>query len=544
MSKCALLLLVISSALAEAPSASDSGREWKVRRHSKAHHRGHKGAAAIQADVCVFGGTSAGVVAAAEAARLGKTVVLAEPGNHLGGMSSGGLGATDTGTIAAIGGISREFYRRIGQHYGVGERFTFEPHVAEQVFQDLIAEAGVPVYFQERLASVQKDGTRITQIAMESGDVFRASMFIDATYEGDLMARAGVSYVVGRESNATYGETLNGIRSGAAGHQFSVAVDPYLEPGNPDSGLLPFVQDDTGGAVGQGDARIQAYNFRLCLTQNSAIRVPVDPPADYNPDRYELLARYLEARVAAGQSTALSNFMNISAMPNGKTDVNNNGGFSTDFIGGNWDYPDADYQTRAGIRDAHESYTRGLLTFLATSPRVPDGLRSQMQSWGLCGDEFPDTGGWPHQLYVREARRMVSDYVMTERNCRSQLTATDSVGLASYTMDTHNAQRIARSGRAFNEGDVQTGVPQPYPISYRSIIPTASECENLLLPVTLSASHVAHGSIRMEPVFMILGHSAAAAASLAIDGGTSVQSVDIDALQAQLLAENQILTWN
>lgn len=544
MSKFALLLLVISSALGETQSASGWGREWKVRRHPKAHHRGNQGAAAIQADICIYGGTSAGVVAAAEAARLGKTVVLAEPGNHLGGMSSGGLGATDTGTIAAIGGISREFYRRIGQHYSVAERFTFEPHVAEQVFQNLIAEAGVPVYFQERLASVEKDGTRITQIAMESGDVFRASMFIDATYEGDLMARAGVSYVVGRESNATYGETLNGIRSGAAGHQFSVAVDPYVEPGNPDSGLLPFVQDDTGGVVGQGDARIQAYNFRLCLTQSPAIRVPIDPPPDYDPDRYELLARYLEARVAAGQSTVLTNFMNISAMPNGKTDVNNNGGFSTDFIGGNWDYPDADYQTRAAIRDAHESYTRGLLTFLATSPRVPDNLRAQMQSWGLCGDEFLDTAGWPHLLYVREARRMVSDYVMTERNCRSQVTVTDSVGLASYTMDTHNAQRIARSGRAFNEGDVQTGVPQPYPISYRSIIPTASECENLLVPVTLSASHVAHGSIRMEPVFMILGHSAAAAASLAIDGGTSVQSVDIDALQAQLLADSQILTWN
>jgi hypothetical protein len=524
----------------------------------------------IEADLCVYGATAGGVAAAVQAARMGKTAVIAEFGKHVGGLTSGGLGATDIGNKAAIGGIAREFYHRIAQHYANSNawRFeqreeyfaqrggrstvsdlnaadatmwTFEPHVAEDVFFQMLNEAKVGVYFQQRLASVQKEGGRITEIAMENGKVYRAQMFIDTTYEGDLMAKAGVSHTVGREGNTKYNETLNGIRAETPKHQFTVAVDPYLKPGDPASGLLPFIQPGDGGKPGEGDACVQAYNFRLCYTQDPANRLPHRKPAKYAPTQYELLARYLEALVAAGHKPQLKAFWNPIWMPNGKTDINNNGGFSTDFIGANYAYPEADYATREKIWQEHEDYIRGFVYFLATSTRVPEHLRAEMQSWGPARDEFTDTGHWPHQLYVREARRMVSDYVMTEHNCRGRQKAEDPVGLAAYTMDSHNCQRIVKGGHAENEGDVQVGGFPPYPISYRSIVPKAGECDNLLVPVCLSATHIAYGSIRMEPVFMILGQSAATAAALALDGKSSVHKIPYETLRARLLADKQIL---
>jgi hypothetical protein len=524
----------------------------------------------IEADLCVYGATAGGVAAAVQAARMGKTAVVAEFGNHVGGLTSGGLGATDIGNKAAIGGIAREFYHRIAQHYANSNawRFeqrneyfaqrggrstvsdlnaadatmwTFEPHVAEDVFFQMLNEAKVGVYFQQRLASVRKEGGRITEIAMENGKVYRARMFIDATYEGDLMAKAGVSYTVGREGNTRYNETLNGIRAETPKHQFTVAVDPFLKPGDSASGLLPFIQPGDGGKPGEGDACVQAYNFRLCYTQDSANRLPHRKPAKYAPAKYELLARYLEALVAAGHKPQLKAFWNPIWMPNGKTDINNNGGFSTDYIGANYAYPEADYATRAKIWQEHEDYIRGFVYFLATSPRVPENMRAEMQAWGPARDEFTDTGHWPHQLYVREARRMVSDYVMTEHNCRGRQKAEDPVGLAAYTMDSHNCQRIAKGGSAKNEGDAQVGGFPPYPISYRSIVPKAGECDNLLVPICLSATHIAYGSIRMEPVFMILGQSAATAAALAMDGMFSVQRIPYENLRARLLADKQIL---
>ena len=497
----------------------------------------------IEAEVCVYGGTSGGVIAAVQAARLGKSAVLAEFGNHLGGMTSGGLGQTDIGNKGAIGGIEREFYRRVGGHYGKEEAWTFEPHVAENIYFQMINEAKVPVYFQQRLATVRKQGARITEIVMESGKTFRAKRFIDASYEGDLMAKAKVSYHVGREANAQYNETLNGVRAQTLFHQFTVPVDPFVKPGDPSSGLLPLIQPGDGGKPGEGDRAVQAYNFRLVLTQQPENKKPILPPKEYSPARYELLARYLEARVVAGKKPQLGQLMHIQMMPGGKTDINNNGGFSTDHIGFNYDYPDGDYATRARIWQEHENYIRGLLHFLATSPRVPDNIRSEMQSWGLTKDEFLDTGGWPHQLYVREARRMISDYVMTEHNCRGTVKAPDPVGLAAYTMDSHNCQRLVKNGRAENEGDVQVGGFPPYPISYRSIIPKAIECENLLVPICLAATHISYGSIRMEPVFMVLGQSAATAAALAIDGNSSVQKVDPANLQERLRVGKQILEW-
>jgi hypothetical protein len=501
------------------------------------------GAAVIESDICVFGATSGGVVAAVQSARLGKRVVLTEFGNHLGGMTSGGLSQTDIGNKGAIGGVSREFYRRMGAHFGTNEVWKLVPSVAEQVFRYMIAEAKVPIYFQQRLASVKKKGSRITEIKMENGTVFRAKMFIDASYEGDLMAKAKVSYTIGREANDTYGETLNGIRAQTPKHQFSVPVDPYVKPGDPKSGLLPFIQKEPLGVAGAGDRAMQAYNFRLCITQNPTNRLPIAPPADYNPARYEVLARYLEALVASGKTPKLAELMHIQPMPGGKTDVNNNGGFSTDFIGANYDYPDGNYKTRAKIWKAHEDYIRGFLHFLATSPRVPESIRADTQSWGLCKDEFQDTGGWPHQMYVREARRMVSASVMTERNCLHKETATDSIGLAAYNMDSHNCRRIVRDGLVENEGDVQVSPSGPYPISFRSIVPKEKECQNLVVPICLSSSHIAYGSIRMEPVFMVLGQSAATAASMAIDDDVALQKLDYPKLRAKLLAEDQVLEW-
>jgi len=482
-------------------------------------------------------------MAAVEAAQEGRTVVLAEFGRHVGGMTAGGLGQTDIGNKAAIGGMAREFYQRIGRIYGTNEAWKFEPHVTETVFQDMLREVRVTVYFQQRLASVKKNHGRIDSLTMEDGTVFRADIFIDASYEGDLMAKAGVSYFVGRESNATYHETLNGIRAVTPKHQFTVAVDPYLHPGDSASGLLPFIQDQSLGESGEGDHSVQAYNFRLCLTQDPTNKSPITAPAHYDPSRYELLARYVEALVAAGESPTLRQFMDIAAMPNGKTDVNNNGGFSTDFIGGNAGYADGTYAERARIWQAHEDYTRGFLHFLATDARVPAALRAETQSWGLCKDEFADTGGWPHQLYIREARRMVSDYVMTENNCRYSMVVPDPIGLAAYTVDSHNCRRIVRNGRVENEGDVQVGGFPPYQISYRSIVPRESECENLLVPVCLSASHIAYGSIRMEPVFMVLGQSAAIAANLALQEKVPVQRISYDKLRPRLIAARQVLNW-
>jgi hypothetical protein len=500
-------------------------------------------ATTLQNDLCIYGGTSAGVIAGVQAAKLGKTVVIIEPGNHVGGLMAGGLGWTDIGNKAAIGGLSREVFRRLGKHYGKSEAWTFEPSAAENEFKQLLLESKVPVCFRERLAAVKKNGAQITEITTEKGDVFRAKMFIDASYEGDLMARAGVAYFVGREANATYGETLDGIRGRTPMHQFQVPVDPYVKPGDATSGLLPFIEPVALGNPGAGDKSVQAYNFRLCLTKNPTNRQPILPPTGYDPAKYELLGRYFDAFAAANRPVALKSFLKLDMVTPQKTDINNQGGFSTDGIGLNQDYPEADYATRDRIQAEVLDYTKGFLTYLATSPRVPATIRADMQQWGLCKDEFLDTGGWPHQLYVREARRMLGDYVMTEKNCRHEITAADSVGLAAYTMDSHNCRRLVRAGRVENEGDVQVPPIAPYPISYRAMMPKATQCENLLVPVCLSASHIAYGSIRMEPVFMILGQSAATAAALALDDNISVQQVDYEKLKTRLLADHQVLTW-
>lgn len=487
----------------------------------------------VTVDVCIFGGTASGVAAAVQLRRLGRSVVLLEPGNHLGGMSSGGLSYTDFGNKAAIGGIAREFYRRTGAKYGVEEEWKFEPHVAEEVFNELVAETGTPVYFGQRLASVRMNGRRIAALTAESGLTVSARVFLDTTYEGDLMARAGVSFTVGREGNAVYGETLNGTQVHDK-HQFNAPVDPYIVSGDASSGLLPGIESQPVDLPGTGDDRIQAYNFRLCVTRDPANRMPFTKPIGYDPREYVLLARLL----ATGWNEVFRKFDPIRA---GKFDVNNHGGISTDFIGRNYAYPEAGYAERERIVAAHRTYQEGWLWFLANDPSVPESIRAQMRQYGLCRDEFCDHGGWPHQIYVREARRMVSDYVMREQDCRGLEAARDPVGLGAYNMDSHNCRRFVEEGRVRNEGDVQIGV-RPYPISYRALVPREEECDNLLVPVCLSASHIAYGSIRMEPVFMILGQSAALAADRTLTEDAAVQEISYDDLRVALEAAGQALT--
>ena len=523
-------------------------------------------------DVCVYSGTSGGVVAAVQAARMGRSVVILEPGKHLGGMSAGGLSWTDVGSSDrtwVLGGLAREFYQRVGQHYGLppekvfdsqpgGEptrtgydfskppSLSFEPKVAERVFNEMAREATVPVHFDSPLKRIRKRNGRITEIVTQNGIAVRARMYIDASYEGDLMALAGVSFACGREANAQYNETCNGVQGPATNPRagrFEVPVDPYTKPGRPESGLLPYLlQTGQLAAAGSADNLIQSYNYRVCLTDNSAIRTPIAPPAGYDPSKYELLARWAEARTAAGKKLTLGDFLKYDPLQNGKYDFNNRWAISTDFIGGAHRYPLAHAGERATIAQAHEDYLRGFLHFLATSPRLPKSVRDEMSRFGLCRDEFVDNGGWPHQLYVREARRMVSDFVMTEHHCTGKRVAPRSIGMGAYGIDMHAVRRIAHQGQAINEGTQSPRVPAPYPIDYGAIVPKPAECQNLLVIFAVSASHVAFGSIRMEPTFMILSQSAGTAAVTAIEENSPVQNVNYPKLADRLRASGQVLS--
>lgn len=541
---------------------------------------GASAAETITADVCIYGGTSGGVAAAVQATRMGKKTILVEPGNHLGGMTSGGLSAVDIGDPRSVGGIAREYFTRLVASYGktlawdkafeakggpaTGGAYSIEPHVAEKVFADMAREAGVTVYVKARLAKVQKHGARITEFSTEDGRTFRAQMFIDTTYEGDLMAKAGVSYTVMREGNAKYGETYNGIhytekylprtdhkKPGANGRvpggqgvwDRDLPLDPYLIPGNPASGLLPLVQAGEPGKQGDPAPGVQAYCFRLCLTTNDH-RIPITAPADYDPKYYELVARFIESCVKMGDDMDLRWFSKYDPLPNGKFDFNT-ATFGGNLPGASWEWPDASYARREQIAKEHENYHRGLLHFLATDSRVPVKVRTEMQRFGLPPDEFIETGGWPHQIYVREARRMISDLVLTEHHTYGRQIAPHSIGLGSYGTDTHEIRRIVKDGVVTREGKTAGGRGGfgPYQIGYGAIVPKAGECENLFVTFALSASHTAFSSIRMEPVFMVTSQSAATAACLAIDDHMSVQQVDYARLQKLLLRDGQIVTW-
>jgi hypothetical protein len=520
-------------------------------------------------DVVVYGGTSAAVIAAVEAKKSGKSVVVVSPDKHLGGLTSGGLGWTDTGNKSVIGGLARDFYHRVWRKYQdpaawkwqrreqFGNRgqgtpaidgnqrtmWIFEPHVAEQVYEDLVAEFEIPVHRDEWLdrehGVVQSDG-RIQSITTLSGRTYAGRMFIDATYEGDLMATAGVAYTTGRESTAQYDEKWNGVQTGVLHHRHHFGVlkqpiDPYRIPGDASSGLLPRISAEPPGKYGSADKRIQAYCFRMCLTNVPENRVPFPKPSQYDPQQYELLVRIYDA---GWRET----FQKFDPLPNNKTDTNNHGPFSTDNIGQNYDYPEASYERRREIIEEHRQYQQGLMYFIANDPRIPDEVQKRMRTWGLAKDEFTDNGNWPHQIYVREARRMIGTFVMTENELLKRRPTPQSIGMGSYTMDSHNVQRyITPEGHVQNEGDIGVSTKGPYQIAFGSILPQKAQCENLLVPVCVSASHIAFGSIRMEPVFMILGQSAAMTASMAIDNGQAVQDVDYDQLRQRLLTAGQIL---
>ncbi len=528
-------------------------------------------AAPREYNVVVYGCTSGAITAAVQARRMGKSVIMVCPERHLGGLTAGGLGFTDTGNKAVIGGLSREFYHRVWLHYQKPEAWRwqkreqfgnrgqgteamdqvhrtmwiFEPHVAEGVYENWIREMNIPVErnaWLDREKGVRKEGNRIVAITMLDGRTFAGRMFIDATYEGDLMATAGVDYHVGRESRDTYGEQWAGVQTGVLHHRHHFGVlkkpiSPYVVPGDPSSGILPRISPDPPGEYGQGDRKVQAYCFRMCLTQVPANRVPFPKPAGYDPGQYELLLRIFEA----GWRETFDKF---DAIPNAKTDTNNHGPFSTDNIGRNWDYPEASYERRREIFQEHVQYQQGLMYFMANDPRVPEDVRTAVAKWGLAKDEFTDNGNWPHQLYVREARRMVGRYVMTEHELLKHRPTPEPVGMGSYGIDSHNIQRyITPEGYVQNEGDIGVSTKGPYQISYGSLVPKKGQVTNLLVPVCVSSSHIAYGSIRMEPVFMVLGQSAATAAALAIDQHIAVQDVPYEKLRERLLADGQVLEY-
>ncbi|MBT5925719.1 MAG: FAD-dependent oxidoreductase [Verrucomicrobia bacterium] len=516
-------------------------------------------------DIVIYGGTSAGIVAGIQALSMGKSVIVIEPSGREGGLTTGGLGQTDIGNKHVIGGLSRSYYKRIAKHYadksawkwqnpesyksggqsrtlqGEATLWTFEPSAALKVFRSWMKEVGLKVVHNERLDrknGVRKKGNVIQSIQMESGRKIQGSMFIDTTYEGDLMATAGVRYTIGREPNHQYRESLNGVQTRMAiYHNFLDGVDPYRIKGDPKSGLLPFIDPDGPGKEGSGDMRMQAYCFRMCLTDHPDNQIPFHKPSGYDPSWYELLLRNFEAGERGMP------WIN-SPMPNSKTDTNNRTGFSTDFIGQNYAYPEASYAERERMVNRHRLFQQGLMWTLANHPRVPDKIRSEVARWGMCRDEFMEGKGWQEQLYIREARRMVSDFVMTQNHCQQKEGVRDSIGMGAYTMDSHHVQRYVNAeGFVENEGDVEVGGFPPYPISYQSMVPRKSEVENLLVPVCLSASHMAFGSIRMEPVFMVLGQSAATAACLALDAKISVQDVKYSELKNRLKADEQILNY-
>lgn len=531
-----------------------------------------------RADVIVYGGTASGCIAAIQVKRMGHSVILIEPGNRVGGLTTGGLGQTDIGSKEMVGGMSREFYEGIAQYYtdpanwkwekrseykdggqtktesGEASMWTFEPSAALAVMEQMLAAAEVKPVYGERLdrneEGIRMKNNRITSITMESGRRFEAAMFIDATYEGDLMALAGVSYTTGREPNSQYKETLNGVQAdrmknvldprkapsrNAFHHNFVERVDPYIVAGNPASGLLPHIDPKGPGVEGEGDSRIQAYCFRMCLTDHPDNRIPFHKPKDYQERNYELLLRNYEAGEKGFP------WIN-SAMPNRKTDTNNRTGFSTDFIGQNYKYPEGSYAEREAILAAHRSYQQGLMWTLAYHPRMSEHIRKEVSRWGMSKDEFTEGDGWQGQLYIREARRMLSDLIMTQHHCESREVDHQPIGMAGYGMDSHHTQRyVDVNGFVKNEGNVEARVPHPFGIGYRAIIPRKGETENLAVPICVSASHIAFGSIRMEPVFMITGQAAATAAVLALEHKTSLQELDYSLLQQYLLRDNQVL---
>ena len=536
--------------------------------------------APAERDLVIYGSSPAALTAAIEAQRLGRTAVIVCPETRIGGLTTGGLGQTDIGNKSAFGGLALQFYRDVADWYkvdshwkyekrsdyipdgqcagsfGEDSMWTFEPSAALAILERWERENKLEIvrgeFLDRKPGGVVRNGSRIVAIKTLSGKTFRGKMFVDATYEGDLMAAAGVSYTVGREANSVYGETISGVeRALSKNHQFNKGVSAYVKPGDPTSGLLPYVEPDTAEPEGAGDRRVQAYCFRMCLTDEPSNRIPFVKPEGYDPLTYELLLRNLEAidpETLAKNSGRPWKFMPWinSRMPNRKTDTNNRTGFSTDFIGQNHAWPEASYEERAKLLKAHLDYQMGLVWTLANNPRVPEPIRNRVAKWGTCKDEFADGlgFGWQSQLYVREARRLVGDYVATEHDVLRKRTTSRPVAMAAYGMDSHHVRRyVGKDGFVRNEGNIENwrAGGKPYPLDYGVIVPKKDECENLFVPVCVSASHMAFGSIRMEPVFFALGQVAGAAAALSVDAGCAVQDLPYERLKKVLVAEGQVL---
>ncbi|EOR94582.1 putative xanthan lyase [Arcticibacter svalbardensis MN12-7] len=522
----------------------------------------------IKADVIIYGGTSTAIASAVQLSRMHKSVIIVCPEKHIGGLSASGLGFTDIGNKVVIGGISKEFYQRVYNHYqnddvwkwqakneygneGQGTTaiddvaktmWTFEPHVAEQIFEDFIKQNKIKIYrdkWLDRENGVELVNGAIKSITMLTGEKFEGKIFIDAGYEGDLMAAAGVKYHVGREANSVYNETWNGVQKGVFHHSHNFGnlnISPYVIPGDPTSGVLPRISTAAPGEQGSGDHQIQAYNYRLCTTNAKGNIVPFEKPKDYDPAQYELLRRVF--------TSGRTNMFGGGNIPNNKRDVNNVGPFSSDNIGMNYDYPEASYAKRKEILKEHISYHKGLLYFWGHDESVPERLRDNINKWGLSKDEFVDNGHWPYQIYVREARRMVGDFVMTENEILGKHKVNEPIGMGSYTMDSHNVQRyITPEGYVQNEGDLGVDANQPYQIHLGTIIPKKEQCKNLIVPSAVSSSHIAFGSIRMEPVFMILGQSAGTIAGLALDKKMDIHDLPFGELSKRLIADKQVLSY-
>lgn len=535
----------------------------------------------VTADVVIYGSSPAALTAAIEAQRHGRTAVIVCPETRIGGLTTGGLGQTDIGNKDAFGGLALQFYRDVADYYrsaanwkyekredympdgqcadsvAKDSMWTFEPHAALEILERWERQNRLRILRGEFLdrgkGGVVKSGARIVSFKTLSGKTFRGGMFVDATYEGDLMAAAGVSYTIGREANSVYGETISGVqRKLAKNHQFNKGVSAYVKPGDPSSGLLPFVEHDTDEPDGAGDRRVQAYCFRACLTDDPSNRIPFAKPEGYDPLNYELLLRNLEAidpNTFVEKKDRPWEYMPWinSCMPNRKTDTNNRTGFSTDFVGQNWNWPEASYEGRTKMLRAHLDYQRGLFWTLANNPRVPKPIRSEVAKWGTCRDEFTDGlgQGWQSQLYVREGRRMIGNYIETEHDVLRKRVASRPVAMAAYGMDSHNVRRyVDKDGFVRNEGNIEDwrAGGKPYPIDYGAILPKKGECENLFVPVCVSASHMAFGSIRMEPVFFALGQVAGAAAALSIRDGCAAQDLEYAKLRDVLVAEGQVIS--
>lgn len=494
-------------------------------------------------DLVVYGATAGGVMTAVAAAREGLNVALVDPGHHVGGMVSGGLSSSDMGRQEVIGGMAMEFFERVGRHYGETVETKFEPHVAEEVFNEMLREAKVTTIFDQKVREkkgVTKTGDRIVAITLENGEILRAVVFADTTYEGDLMAQAGVTYTWGRESVSEYDESFAGVRGKQRpDHHFNVRVSPYAADGS----LLPEVSAGPKGEMGQGDKKVQAYGFRMCLTNDKSNEVPYPRPDNYNPYRYELLKRLIAAlSKAKGRPPVMREMMIMSPLKGNKFDINNFGGFSTDDIGASWEYPTADFRRQAEIWREHYNYDAGFFYFLANDPSVPLSLRNEVNEYGLAKDEFIDNHNWPWQLYIREGRRMVGQYVMTQKDIEHDLTKPDSIGMGSYPSDSHHVQRVPTpGGDVENEGEMSDAT-EPYQIPYRMILPKTGEADNLLVPVCFSASHVAYSTIRMEPQYMIIGQAAGVAAAMAVHHSLPVGKIPIPELQKRLLKEEAILS--